>query len=128
MDSAIHLLNKVSLGIENADSLDVMNSNRKFDVLLDGTLVCTNLSSESTLRERKQLPVAIFDVRDVNVLFMWDLLYSPLALMILDYYKGMERGDLVQVFHFEGRTENARVSSGYSRVLRAGGPTGAATK
>ena len=33
-----------------------------------------------------------------------------------------------QVFHFEGRTENARVSSGYSRVLRAGGPTGAATK
>ena len=94
MDSAIQLLNKMSLGIKNADSLDVMNSNRKFDVLLDGTLVFTNLSSESSLRERKQLPVAIFDVRDVNVLFMWDLLYSPLALIILDYYKGMERGDL----------------------------------
>ena len=46
-------------------------------------------------REREQqLPVAIFDVRDVNVLFMWDLLYSPLALLIFDYYKGMERGDL----------------------------------
>ena len=46
-------------------------------------------------REREQqLPVAIFDVRNVNVLFMWDLLYSPLALIILDYYKGMERGDL----------------------------------
>lgn len=44
-------------------------------------------------REREQqLPVAIFDVRNVNVLFMWDLLYSPLALII--YYKGMERGDL----------------------------------
>ena len=99
MNSAIQLLNKVNLGIENAVSLDVMNSNRKFNVLLDGTLVFTNLSSESTLRERKQLPVAIFDVRDVNVLFMWDLLYSPLALIILDYYKGMERGDLNERGH-----------------------------
>ena len=38
------------------------------------------------------------------------------------------RESIKQVFHFEGRTENARVSSGYSRILRAGGPTGAATK
>ena len=38
------------------------------------------------------------------------------------------RDGIKQVFHFEGRTENARVSSGYSRVLRAEGPTGAATK
>ena len=37
------------------------------------------------------------------------------------------REGIKQVFHFEGQTENARVS-GYSRVLRAGGPTGAATK
>ena len=38
------------------------------------------------------------------------------------------REGIKQVFHFEGRTENARVSSGYSRILRAGGPIGAATK
>ena len=38
------------------------------------------------------------------------------------------REGIKQVFNFEGRTENARVSSGYSRVLRAGGPTGAATQ
>ena len=45
-------------------------------------------------REREQqLPVAIFDVRNVNVLFMWDLLYSPLALIILDYYKGGTNGE-----------------------------------
>ena len=50
VDSAIQLLNKVSLGIENADSPDDMNSNWKVDALLDGTLnfVFTNLSSEST--------------------------------------------------------------------------------
>ena len=38
------------------------------------------------------------------------------------------REGIKQVFHFEGRTENARVRSGYSRVPREGGPTGAATK
>ena len=38
------------------------------------------------------------------------------------------REGINQVFYFEGRTENARVRSGYSRVPRAGGSTGAATK
>ena len=54
-------------------------SNRRFDVLLDGTRLphTTNLNAfiltpavrVRALKERKyQLPVAIFDVRDVNVL------------------------------------------------------------
>ena len=59
-----------------------MNSNRKFDVSLDGTLLSrtTNLNAlvvtaavricrVRPLKERKyQPPVANFDVRDVNVL------------------------------------------------------------
>ena len=67
---------------ENAEVPDVMNSNWKFHVSLDGTLTShtTNLNAfvftpavricrGRTLKERKyQLPVAIFDVRDVNVL------------------------------------------------------------
>jgi len=58
-----------------------MNSNRKFDVSLDGALLThtTNMSAfvltpavrnchVRELKNRKyQLPVAIFDVRDVNV-------------------------------------------------------------
>ena len=59
-----------------------MNSNRKFDVPLDGTLLShiTNLNAfvltpavricrVRALKERKyQPPVAIFDVEDVNIL------------------------------------------------------------
>ena len=59
-----------------------MISNRKFDISLDGTLLShtTNLNAfvlgpavricrVTELKERKyQLPVAIFDFRDVNVL------------------------------------------------------------
>ena len=59
-----------------------MNKNRKFDVPLDGTLLSntTNLNTfvltpavricrVRALKERKyQLPVAIFDVEDVNIL------------------------------------------------------------
>ena len=58
-----------------------MNSNRKFDVPLDGTLLShkTNLNAfvltpavricrVRAMKERKyQLPVAIFDVEDVNI-------------------------------------------------------------
>ena len=67
----------VSLCNENADVQDVMNSNQKFDVSLDGK---TNLNAfvltpavriclVRALKEREyQLPIAIFDVRDVNVL------------------------------------------------------------
>ena len=68
-----------SFSNENADVPDVMNSNRRFDVSLDGTLLphTTNVNAfiltpavrVRALKERKyQLPVAIFDVRDVNVL------------------------------------------------------------
>ena len=67
---------------ENADVPDVMISNRKFDIPLDGTLLShkTNLNAfvlgpavriggVRALKERKyQLPVATFDFRDVNVL------------------------------------------------------------
>ena len=71
-----------ALNNENADVPDVMISNRKFDISLDGTLLShtTNLNAfvlgpavricrVRALKERKyQLPVAIFDFRDVNVL------------------------------------------------------------
>ena len=73
----------VSLSNENTYVLDIMNSNWKFDISLDGTLLspttnlheslcfnssCTNLLSQSTEREKISTLVAIFDVRDVNVL------------------------------------------------------------
>ena len=56
-----------------------MNSDRRFDVLLDGTLqphttnvnafILTPAVRVKALKERKyQLPVSVFDVRDVNVL------------------------------------------------------------
>ena len=77
-----HLTNyTVILSKENADIPDIMNSNQKFDVSLDGTLLShtTNLTvfvltpnvriCRVTLKERKyQLPGAIFDIQDVNVL------------------------------------------------------------
>ena len=69
------------LSNENADVPDVMNTKRKFDVSLDGTLHTTilnafvltpavrKLSRLREMKERKyQLPVASFEVRDVNVL------------------------------------------------------------
>ena len=66
---------------ENTDVLDVMNRNRKFGVSLDGSLLShtTNVNAfvlttavricqVRELKNRKyQLPVAIFDVWDVNV-------------------------------------------------------------
>jgi len=72
----------VSLNSENADVLEITDSNRKFDVSLDGTLLShtTNLNAfvlspavricpVRALEERKyQLLVAIFDFREVNVL------------------------------------------------------------
>ena len=72
----------VSLSNVNTYVLDIMNSNRKFDISLAGTLsspttnlncLCfnssfTNLSSQSTEREKISTSVAIFDVRDVNTL------------------------------------------------------------
>ena len=62
---------------ENADVTDVMNSNRKFDVSLDGTLLSHTTNQNAliitsvagicrarALKERKyQLPLAIFDGR-----------------------------------------------------------------
>ena len=79
-------LYRVTLGLEITDAPDVMNSNRKFDVSLYGTLLlvshkeseclccnsrCANLSSFlRALRERKyQLPsyCHYIDVRDVIV-------------------------------------------------------------
>ena len=74
-----------SLSNENADVPDVMNENGKLDISLDGSLLfhtmnlntivlgppVRNLSSQSTEKEKiskYQLPVSIFDVRDVNVL------------------------------------------------------------
>ena len=69
------------LSNENADVPDVMNTKRKFDVSLDGTLHTTilnafvltpavrKLSRLREMKERKyQLPVASFEARDVNVL------------------------------------------------------------
>ena len=72
----------VSLSNENADDPDVMNSKRKFDVLLYGTLLyhitylnafvltpAVQICSVRAQKERKyQLPVSNFDIRDVNVL------------------------------------------------------------
>ena len=72
----------MSLTNENADVLDVMNSNRNFDVSLDRTLmsVTTNLNAfvltsavlicrVRALKERKyQDSVANLDVRDSNAL------------------------------------------------------------
>ena len=72
----------MSLSNENADVPYVMNSNRKFDVSLDGTLLSHTTSLNAfvlspavricrvrALKEREyQLPVAIFDVWNVNVL------------------------------------------------------------
>ena len=73
----------VSLSKGNADILDVMNSNRKFDVSLDGTLLSQTMNLNAfvltpavwicrvrALKEWKyQLPVAIFDIQDVNIFF-----------------------------------------------------------
>ena len=73
----------VSLNKENADIPDVMNSNRKFDVSLDGTLLSQTMNVNAlvlnpavricrvgALKEWKyQLPVAIFDIQDVNIFF-----------------------------------------------------------
>lgn len=72
----------MSLSSENADLLDAMNNNQKFDVSLGGTVLshATKLNAflltlavricrVIPLKEIKyQLPVSIFDVRDVNVL------------------------------------------------------------
>ena len=72
----------MSLSNEHAEVPDVMNSNWKFHVSLDGILTShtANLNAfvftpavricrGRALKERKfQLPVAIFDVCDVNVL------------------------------------------------------------
>ena len=72
----------MSLSNENADVPYAMNSNRKFDVSLDGTLLSHTASLNAfvlipavricrvrALKEREyQLPVAVFDVWDVNVL------------------------------------------------------------
>ena len=68
-----------SFSNENADVPEVMNSDRRLDVLLDGTLqphttnvnafILTPAVRVKALKERKyQLPVSVFDVRDVNVL------------------------------------------------------------
>ena len=75
------MVRTASLSSENTDVLDAMNSNRKFGVSLDGSLLShtTNVNAfvlttavricqVRELKNRKyQLPVAIFDVRDVNV-------------------------------------------------------------
>ena len=73
----------MSLSKENADVPDTMNNNQKFNVSLGGTVLShtTNLNAfvltpavvricrAIALKEIKyQLPVSIFDVRDVNVL------------------------------------------------------------
>ena len=72
----------MSLSNENANVADVLNSNRKFGVSLDGTLPfhptdlnafvltpAVRISRIRALKERKyQLPVSIFDVRDVKFL------------------------------------------------------------
>ena len=74
----------MSLSSENADVPDAMNSNRRFDVLLGGTVLSqtTNLNAFVltpavricriiALKEIKyQFPVAIIDVRVVNVLVL----------------------------------------------------------
>ena len=56
-----------NLSNENADLPDVMNSNRKFDVSLDDTLLWHKMNLNvfvfRGLKRRKyQLPVVIFDV------------------------------------------------------------------
>ena len=72
----------MGLSNENTDVPYVMNSNRNFDVSIDGTLLShtTNLNAfvltpavricrVRAVKARKyQLPVAIIDVSDVNVL------------------------------------------------------------
>ena len=74
----------MSLSSENADVPDAMKSNRRFDVSLGGTVLSqtTNLNAFVltpavricriiALKEIKyQSPVAIIDVRDVNVLVL----------------------------------------------------------
>ena len=61
-----------NLSNENADLPDVMNSNRKFDVSLDETLLWHTMNPMPLFRALKgkkyQFPVVIFDVRYVNVL------------------------------------------------------------
>ena len=75
------MVRTASLSSENTDVPDVMNSNRKFDVSLDGSplshttnmnaFVLTSAVRICQVRELKnrkyQLPVAIFDVPDINV-------------------------------------------------------------
>ena len=56
-----------NLSNENADLLDVMNSNRKFDVSLDDTLLWHTMNLNAFVfrglkRRKYQLPVVIFDV------------------------------------------------------------------
>ena len=78
-----------TLSNENTYVLDIINSNRKFDISLDGTLLspstnlheslcfnssCTNLLSQSTEREKISTLVAIFDVRDMST---FSLLNTP---------------------------------------------------
>ena len=71
-----------SLSNENADVPDVMNENGKLDISLDGSLLSHTMNLNTivlgplyeiylvrALKKRKyQLPISIFDVRDVNVL------------------------------------------------------------
>ena len=72
----------VSLGRESTDTPEVMNSNQKFSVLLDGRLLSHTMNLKAfvltpvvqicqvrALKERKyQLLVTILDVGDSNVL------------------------------------------------------------
>ena len=102
-----------SLNYEKADLLDVMNSNRKFDVSLDGTVLSrtTNLMLNSFVltpavricrvrapKERKYLfPVGIYDVRDVNV---W---YKPILLNL----KGISSQTIISfILLTQGRPDN----------------------
>ena len=61
-----------NLSNENADLPDIMNSNRKFDVSLDGTLLSQTKNLMPLFRALKgkthQLPVVTSDVRYVNIL------------------------------------------------------------
>ena len=73
---------------ENADVTDVMNSNRKFDVWLDGTLLSHTTNQNAfiitsvawicrvrALKERKyQLPLALFDGRHRFLLLMFPVI------------------------------------------------------
>ena len=75
-------LDTTLLATTNAELPGVMKSNRKFDVLLDGTILSLTTNRNAfvltpplricrvrALKKKKcQLPVAICDVRDANVL------------------------------------------------------------